>query len=111
MKLTEGSTYLSKSFTVRGDITGSEEMFVDGVVEGTVMLRESRLTVGSNAVVKADLEVKDAVLMGKVEGNITATGRVELRETAVLLGNLTAARLSVEDNASMRGQVLLTGAE
>jgi cytoskeletal protein CcmA (bactofilin family) len=111
LKPAEGSTFLTKSFTVRGEITGAEELYIDGVIEGTVTLRDSRVTIGANAVIKADLEVQDAVLLGKLEGNITATGKVELRQTAVLLGNVTAARLSVEDSAAMRGQVLLTGSE
>jgi cytoskeletal protein CcmA (bactofilin family) len=111
MTSSEGSTVLGKSFTVHGSITGSEDLFIDGIMEGTISLQESRLTLGANAVIKADLQVQDAVLLGRLEGNVIASGRVELRQTGVLLGNVTAARLSVEDGATMRGQVLLTGAE
>jgi cytoskeletal protein CcmA (bactofilin family) len=111
MTSSEGSTVLGKSFTVRGDITGSEDLFIDGTIEGTITLAESRVTIGPNAFVKADLQVRDAVVQGRLEGNITASGRVELRQTGAMLGNVTASRLSVEDSATMRGQVLLTGAE
>jgi cytoskeletal protein CcmA (bactofilin family) len=111
MKPLEGSTFLGKSFTVRGEITGSEELFLDCAVEGTITVAESRVIIGPNAIVRADLQVQDAILLGKVDGNITASGKVELRQTGVLLGNVTASRLSIEDSAAMRGQVLLTGGE
>ncbi len=104
----EGATVLGKSITIKGDIVGSEDLTIDGVVNGTITLTESRLTVGPNAKVKADLQVHDAVILGSSEGATTATGRVELRKGAVLLGNLTAARLSIEDGAAFRGNVLLT---
>jgi cytoskeletal protein CcmA (bactofilin family) len=111
MKLAEGSTFLGKSFTLRGDLVGSEELYIDCKIEGTITLTESRLTIGPNAVIKADIRVQDAVVLGQLEGNITATGRVELRQSGILLGNVTAARLSIEESASMRGNVLLTGKE
>ncbi len=111
MKPLEGSTFLGKSFTIRGEITGSEELYIDCAIEGTVTLAESRLTIGPNAIVRAEVHVQDAVLLGRLEGNINASGKVELRQGSVLYGNVTASRLSVEDSATMRGQVFLTGTE
>lgn len=107
----EGTTQLGKSITITGDIIGSEDLTIDGVVSGSITLTESRLTIGPNAKVKADLQVHDAVILGFSEGATTATGRVELRKGGVLLGNLTAARLSIEDGAAMRGNVSLTGSK
>ena len=107
----EGSTVLGKSITVRGEIIGSEDLTIDGIVDGTITLSESRLTVGANANVKADLKVHDAVILGRCEGTTMATGRVELRKGGTLLGDLTAARLSIEDGAMMRGKVSLTGSK
>ncbi len=107
----EGSTILGKSITVRGEIVGSEDLTIDGQVAGTISLTESRLTVGANAKVLADLQVHDAVIVGHCEGVTTASGRVELRKGGVLLGDLTAARLSIEDGATMRGKVSLTGSK
>ena len=104
----EGATVLGKSITIKGDIVGSEDLTIDGTVNGTITLTESRLTVGPNAKVTADLQVHDALILGYSEGATTATGRVELRKGGVLLGNLTAARLSIEDGAALRGNVLLT---
>lgn len=107
----EGSTVLGKSITVRGEIIGSEDLTIDGLVDGTITLTESRLTVGANAKVVSNLQVHDAIILGYCEGITTATGRVELRKGGTLLGNLTAARLSIEDGATMRGNVSLTGSK
>ncbi len=107
----EGSTVLGKSITVRGEIIGSEDLTIDGVVEGSITLTESRLTIGANSNVTANLQVHDAIIIGHCEGTTTATGRVELRKGGTLLGDLTAARLSIEDGASMRGVVSLTGSK
>jgi len=80
---------------------------MDGVVEGTIALLEGRLTVGPNARLMADVEARDVVIFGLVEGNIRATGRIELRESAVVRGDLFAERLSIEENATMKGRVEL----
>jgi cytoskeletal protein CcmA (bactofilin family) len=109
MKPAEGSTVLGRSVVINGDIVGSEDLYIDGKVKGTITLTESRLTLGPNAEVAADLQVHDAVILGRLQGNIIATGRVELRQAGALLGNVTAARLSIEESASMRGKVSLTG--
>jgi cytoskeletal protein CcmA (bactofilin family) len=106
---TEGSTILGRSITVRGEIVGSENLTIDGKVDGTITLTESRLTIGPNAQVNANLQVHDFVVQGHCEGNVTATGRVDLRKNGVLLGNVSAAGLSMEDGAAMRGKVTLSG--
>jgi cytoskeletal protein CcmA (bactofilin family) len=77
-------------------------------VEGTVNLSESRLTIGPNANVAADLSAKDVLILGHVHGNVVATGRVELRAGCVMEGDIKALRLAVEDNAIFRGRVDLT---
>jgi len=78
---------------------------MDGVVEGTISLPENRLTVGPNAHVHADVDARDVVIFGSVEGNLHATGRVELRESAMVQGDIFASRLSIEENASIRGKI------
>ncbi|MGP8261059.1 MAG: bactofilin family protein [Acidobacteriaceae bacterium] len=108
MKPSEGSTVIGRSITIRGDVTGKEDLFMDGVVEGTIALPENRLTVGPNARVLADVEAREVVIFGLVEGNLHATGRIELRESAVVEGDIVAARLSIEENANMRGRVSLS---
>ncbi|MDP9051417.1 MAG: polymer-forming cytoskeletal protein [Acidobacteriota bacterium] len=108
MKPPEGSTVIGKSVTIRGEVSGKEDLYMDGVVEGTIALPESRLTVGPNARIMADLDARDVVIYGLVEGNIRATGRIELRESSVVRGNIVAGRLSIEENASIKGKVELS---
>ena len=109
MKPGEGSTTIGKSVTMRGELTGSEDLFLDGSFEGSINLTASRLTIGPNAHVKAELHVQDLIVFGDLEGNVHASGRIELRQTAVLIGDIVASRLSVEESASIRGRVELTG--
>jgi cytoskeletal protein CcmA (bactofilin family) len=105
MKPAEGSTVIGRSVTIQGELSGKEDLYMDGVVEGTISLPESRLTVGPNARVLADVAARDVVIFGLVEGNIRATGRVELRESGVMKGDLVAGRLSIEENATIKGKV------
>ena len=105
----EGSTLIGRSVSIRGELSGSEDLFLDGKFEGTIHLAESRLTIGPNAHITADLHVRDLIVFGLVDGNVQASGRIELRQTAVLNGDITASRLSIEESASIRGRVELTG--
>ena len=99
---------IGKTVVIRGEVKGSEDLIVDGRVEGAVSLSESRLTVGPNANVEADLSAKDVLILGQVQGNVIASGRVELRAGCVVEGDIRALRLAVEDNAVFRGKVDLT---
>ncbi len=102
----EGTTAsIGKSVQIRGEVRGSEDLLVEGFVEGTITLQESRLTVGANARVQADISARDVIVLGTVIGNIVATGRVELRGGANLTGDLQASRLSIEENAGFSGKV------
>ena len=99
---------IGKSVLIRGEVKGSEDLIIDGRVEGTVSLSESRLTIGPTAVLAADLTAKDVLVLGQVQGNIVATGRVELRAGCQVTGDVNALRLAIEDNAVFRGKVDLT---
>ena len=103
-----GLARIGKTVVFRGEVKGSEDLTVDGHVEGTIGLSENRLTIGPNANVKADLSAKDVLILGHVQGNIVATGRVELRAGCVVEGDVKAMRLAVEDNAVFRGKVDLS---
>jgi cytoskeletal protein CcmA (bactofilin family) len=81
---------------------------LDGRVEGIVNLAENRLTIGPNANIAADLTAKDVLIQGRVQGNIVASGRVELRAGSHLEGDIRALRLAIEDNAVFHGKVDLT---
>ncbi|MGD0096483.1 MAG: polymer-forming cytoskeletal protein [Terracidiphilus sp.] len=99
---------IGKTVVILGEVKGSEDLIVDGRVEGTVTLQESRLTIGPEANVAANLSAKDILILGRVQGNLVASGRVELRAGSALEGDIRALRLSVEDNANFRGKVDLT---
>lgn len=101
---------IGKSIVICGEVRGSEDLILDGRVEGTVTLTDGRLTVGSTATIAADLAAKDVLVMGRVQGNIVASGRVELRAGCNVEGDISALRLAVEDNAVFRGKVDLTQA-
>jgi cytoskeletal protein CcmA (bactofilin family) len=89
-------------------VKGSEDLIIDGHVEGAITLAENRLTIGPNADVLADLSARDVLIQGKLKGNIVATGRVELRAGSAVEGDVQALRLAIEDNAVFRGKVDLT---
>jgi cytoskeletal protein CcmA (bactofilin family) len=110
MAVENGSARIGKSVVICGEVKGSEDLIVDGRVEGTVNLSESRLTIGPNANVSANLSAKDVLIMGKVQGDVAASGRVELRAGCCVVGDIRALRLAVEDNAVFRGKVDLTQA-
>lgn len=108
MATENGPARIGKTVVIRGELKGSEDLVVDGQLEGTVSLSEGRLTIGPNAKVAADLSAKDVLIMGHLQGNIVASGRVELRAGSVVEGDVRALRLAVEDNAVFRGKVDLT---
>jgi cytoskeletal protein CcmA (bactofilin family) len=107
MKPADGSTVIGKSVVIRGELSGNEDLYVDGDVEGTITLQESRLTIGPNAKVHADINVRDIIVFGVIEGNVNATGRVDLRQSAVVNGDIFAGRLSIEESAQLKGRVEL----
>ena len=99
---------IGKTIVICGEVKGKEDLIVDGRVEGTVSMAENRLTIGPNADVAADLAARDVLVLGRVKGNIVASGRVELRSGCNLEGDIRALRLAVEDNAIFCGKVDLT---
>jgi cytoskeletal protein CcmA (bactofilin family) len=98
-------TTIGKAVQIRGEVKGSEDLLVDGTVEGTITLTESRLTIGPHAKVKANVSARDVVVVGSLDGDVQASGRVELRAGANLTGDIRAARLSIEENAMFSGKV------
>lgn len=112
MPVAEGTAAtIGKSVQISGELKGSEDLVVDGTIEGTITLNESRLTIGPNAHVQANVSARDVVILGSLTGDISASGRVELRAGANLKGDIRAARLSIEENAIFSGKVDLTAAE
>jgi cytoskeletal protein CcmA (bactofilin family) len=96
---------IGKSVMVKGELSGSEDLVVDGEVEGSIALRGQSLTVGPNGRVRANIEARNVVLHGRVDGDIHASDRVELRKSASLSGDITTARISIEDGAYFKGTI------
>jgi cytoskeletal protein CcmA (bactofilin family) len=105
MRPGEITTVIGRSATFRGDLSSTDDLQIDGSFEGTIRLSSGRLTIGAEARVYASIVAPEVVVFGRVEGDIRVTGRVDLRSTAVVLGDIFAGRLSMEENASLRGQV------
>ena len=102
----EGSgTIIGKGICIRGEVSGDEDLFLDGVLEGNISVANMRLTVGANGVLHADIVAGDLVVFGRVEGSVKASGRAELKHSAVFIGDISAGRLSIEDNATLQGFV------
>jgi cytoskeletal protein CcmA (bactofilin family) len=99
------SAVIGKSVQIKGELQGNEDLLIDGQVDGTITLHESRLTIGPNARVKANVTARDIVVMGMLQGDLHASGRIELRAGSQVVGDLRAGRLSVEENASYSGKV------
>jgi cytoskeletal protein CcmA (bactofilin family) len=97
--------HIGKSVVVKGDLSGSEDLYIDGTVEGTIQLQNNNLVVGPNGHVHADVSAKVVVIHGKLEGNIRASERAELRKSAVIVGDIFTQRIAVEDGAYFKGKV------
>src|SRR6266850_6202360 len=96
---------LGSSLHVKGEITGSEDLLIDGSVEGLIQLDERKLTVGTTAKVTADITARDVVVYGYVKGNVRARGRIEIKKNGCVIGNLTTAQIMIEDGADFKGSI------
>jgi len=100
---------IGKSVVIKGELSGSEDLYVDGHVEGSISLKGNSLTVGPNGQVKASVEARGIVVQGKLEGNVQASDRVDLRKSAVVTGDITTQRISIEEGAYLKGKVDIQG--
>jgi len=96
---------IGKSLVIKGEVTGSESLYIDGRVEGSINLAGNRVTVGRNGVVSANINAREIVVLGKVRGNLTASDRVDIRSDGSLTGDVVAARISIEDGAYFKGGI------
>ena len=96
---------IGKSVVIRGELSGSEDLYLDGQIEGSIDLRDHSLTVGPNGRVKANVSAKGVIVQGKLDGAINASERVELRQTAVVNGDLATRRITIEEGAFLKGKV------
>src|ERR1700693_3595816 len=97
--------HIGKSLIVKGELTGSEDLYVDVKVEGSIDLQGNNLTVGPNGQIRANVNAKGVIVQGKLEGNIHATERVDFRKSAIAVGDVITQRVAIEDGAYFKGKV------
>jgi cytoskeletal protein CcmA (bactofilin family) len=96
---------IGRSLIIKGEISGTEALYIDGRVEGKITLANNRVTIGRNGVVQADINAREVVVMGKVTGNIECSDRADIRSEGVVNGNVSTERISVEDGAVLKGGI------
>jgi len=103
---TSGSTArLGASLHIKGEITGNEDLQIDGSVEGLVQLEDRKLTIGASARVTADIIAREVAVYGNVKGNLRARDRIEIKKDGSVVGDLTTARIMIEDGAYFKGSI------
>ena len=96
---------LGPSLHIKGDITGTEDLLVEGSVEGMIQLDEQKLTVGPEAKLKAGISARDVEVYGQVKGNVHATGKIAIKKGGSVVGNLTMVEIFIEDGADFKGSL------
>src|SRR5437868_8455919 len=102
---TQEQATIGKSLVIKGEVTGSESLYIDGRVEGSINLAGNRVTIGRNGIVAANIMAREIVVIGKVRGNLTASDRVDIRGEGSLTGDVVAQRISIEDGAFFKGGI------
>ena len=96
---------LGSTIQIKGHVTGNEDLQIDGIVDGPISLKGHELTVGSDAKLTSEIHAGDVVAYGKVVGDIHARGRVDIRRDGSITGNISSARISIEDGAHFKGRI------
>jgi cytoskeletal protein CcmA (bactofilin family) len=96
---------IGRTLVIKGEISGSEALYIDGRIEGKITMPESRVTIGRNGKVDASIQAREVVVMGKVNGNIQCSDRVDIRAEGSVTGDISTIRISVEDGAALKGGI------
>lgn len=96
---------IGKGLVIRGEISGSDSLVIEGKAEGNIHLDGNRVTIGRNGQATANINAREVVVMGKVRGNIVASDRVDIRAEGAVVGDLSAPRISIEDGAFFKGAI------
>src|SRR5436309_1389287 len=102
---------IGRSLVIKGEVSGTESLYIDGRIEGAVNFSGYRVTIGSNGSVAANISACEVVIMGKVQGNIQCTDRLDIRSQGSLTGDVITHRISVEDGAILKGSVQVRAVE
>jgi len=96
---------IGKSVVIKGELSGSEDLTIEGQVEGKIELRQNILTIGPNARIKAQVFAKGVVILGEITGNVTATEKVDIRDNGSVDGDIAAPRVAIAEGAHFRGSI------
>jgi len=96
---------IGKSVVIKGELNGSEDLTIEGHVEGTIQLKDNVLTIGPNGKIKASIFAKSVIVLGEVSGNVTASDKVDIRDNGSVDGDLIAPRVAIAEGAHFRGSV------
>ena len=97
--------HIGKSVIIKGELSGSEDLYVDGQVEGSIELSGNRLIIGPHGQVRANVNAKGVIVQGKLDGNIRASERAELTKSAIAVGDIVTQRIAIEEGAYFKGKV------
>jgi cytoskeletal protein CcmA (bactofilin family) len=101
----KGPVNIGKSVVIKGELTGSEDLTIEGHVEGKIELRQNVLTIGPNGKIKAQVFAKAVIILGEVSGNVTASEKVDLRDNGSIDGDIAAPRVAIAEGAHFRGSI------
>ena len=96
---------IGKSVVIKGELNGSEDLTIEGAVEGTIQLRDHVLTIGPNGRIKAQVFAKSVIVLGEVNGNVTASDKVDIRDNGSVDGDIVSPRVAIAEGAHFRGSV------
>src|SRR6266436_4346349 len=102
---------IGRSLVIKGEVSGTESLYIDGRIEGAVNFAGHRVTIGSNGSAAADISAREVVIIGVVQGNIQCTDRLDIRSQGSLTGDVITHRISVEDGAILKGSVQIRAVE
>lgn len=100
-----GGARVGASIQIKGEVTGTEDLQIDGIVDGPIRLKGHELTVGSAAQLNSEIHAGDVIAYGKITGNVHARGRVDIRKDGSITGDISSARISIEDGAYFKGRI------
>jgi cytoskeletal protein CcmA (bactofilin family) len=100
-----GADYVGTGLRIKGELSGKEDLLVEGTVEGPIHLADHRLTVGPSGKLTSDVVAREIIVHGNVKGNLRASERIEIMKNGSVVGDLTTARILIEDGASFKGSI------
>jgi cytoskeletal protein CcmA (bactofilin family) len=103
--LERSTVNIGKSVIIKGELTGSEDLTIEGQVDGKIELRQNVLTIGANGKIKAQVFAKAVIILGEVTGNVTASEKVDIRDNGSVDGDITSPRVAIAEGAHFRGSI------